>query len=154
MKKADVRDIESLEEYYGKARKIRFAEDYPVNSLDDIYKGLWRTEAGCNRMDTYFMRGAMHCEHNRLRSIDDFLRLAKKYFPELTLKEAFSYLKSKQDDLEKRKLRQTLSYCPNIRKYNYKGLIHSNYSRGIETYNLWDLNHNLSRNLRVSDLLT
>jgi len=155
MKKADVKDIQSLEEYYTKTRKIRFAEESVIESLDDIYSRLWMTKLYNreNQEATYFMRGAEHCQAYRMRSIDDFIKLSKKYFPELTLKDIFKYLKEKQDSLDTENLRQALSYCPHIRKYNFKGLVNSKYVPSIELYDLRDLNSNMPA-MKVSDLLT
>lgn len=155
MKKADVKDIQSLEEYYSKTRKIKFSDEVQINSMDDIYNKLFMVQYGSRdgQEPTYFMRGSLHCETRRHRSIDDFIKLCKKYFPETTLKDVFTFLKEKQDTLDKEGMRQALSYCSHIRKYNFKGLTSSKYAQGIENYYLNDLNDNLPA-MKVSELLT
>lgn len=155
MKKADVRDIASLEEYYAKVRKIKFADEVQIESIDDIYKNLFMTQYGSRdgQEPTYFVRGKLHCETRRHRSIDDFIKLCKRYFPDLTLKDIFQFLKEKQDTLDENGYRQALSYCSHIRKYNFKGLTVSKYAAPIQNYDLRDLNSNLEP-MRVADLLT
>ena len=154
MKKGDVRDFDSLEEYYNKVRKIKFADDVQIESLNDIYKNLFTTDRRYEMVQkpTYFVRGAQQCNAGRYRSIDDFLKISKRYFPEKTLKELFQFLKDKQEELLKDGLMQGLSYCAHIRKYNFKGLSGSRYCTPIERYRLNDLNPNVEG--LVADILT
>lgn len=156
MKKADVKDIESLEVYYNTTRKIRFAEDVEIESFEDIYNNLFNRSMYVRenlQKPTFFMRGAAHCPSGKYRSIEDFVKLCKKYFPNKTLKDIFSFLKEKQDSLDKEGFRQYLGYCPNIRKYNYRGVQpKTSYSSDIDKYNLEDLSPLV--NITVSELLT
>ena len=156
MKKGDVKDLETLEEYYSKVRKIKFDDNVQIESLDDIYNNLFSLrKVGFEQKPTYFNRGKIQCASGRYRSIDDFLKVTKKYFPEKTLKEIFQYLKEREETYQKDKLIQCLRYCGNIRKYNFSGLIPMAYSSHMEIskYKLRDLNPNL-RDQTVSDILT
>jgi hypothetical protein len=154
MNKKDVKDIETLEMYYTQVRKIKFADDVYIVSLNDIYNNLWPTKFGDrrNQQPTYFNRGKMHCEIYRARSIDDFIKLCKRYFPDVTLKNCFEFLYLKELEYDEQGYRQHFGYCPTIRKYNYRGLTSSKYTRSILTYDLHDLNPVLEK--RVSELLT
>ena len=155
MKKTDVVDLESLEKYYSKVRKIRFADEVVIESLDDIYKNLFPCEPGSRygQSDTYYSKGAHHCPRQRYRSIDDFIKLCKKYFPDTTLKTIFAFLKEKEEFYEKISIRQHLGYCPTIRKYNYRGFTSSKYTMSIVDYNLRDLNPAIP-STTVKELLT
>ncbi len=155
MKKADVKDLESLEQYYDSVRKIRLGENVVIESLEDIYNNLFikydRHDAP--RSATYYMRGGAHCNVGKYRSIEDFIKLSKQYFPDKKLKDIFKYLKEKQDKLDLNGSRQILAYCPNIRKFNYRGISGTRYNKDISTYNLSDLNPRVG-NILVSELLT
>jgi hypothetical protein len=156
MKKGDVKDLATLEEYYSKVRKIRFDDNVQIESLDDIYHNLFTLRThGFHQRPTFFSRGALQCASGRFRSIDDFIKLAKKYFPDKTLKEIFQYLKEKEETYQKDNLIQNLRYCGTIRKYNFSGLVPIRYAHhmGISGYRLRDLNPNLV-NQTVSDILT
>lgn len=155
MNKGDVKDLGTLEEYYNRVRKIKFSDEIQIESLEDIYNNLFTLQRiGKQQRPTFFTRGKLQCASGRYRSIDDFLKLVKKYFPDTTLKEAFIFLKEKEEHFKKENLRQCLRYCPNIRKYNFGGLLPIHYSNmDIETYKLKDLNPNLGETT-VLDLLT
>jgi hypothetical protein len=156
MKKSDVKDFDTLEEYYDKVRKIKFDDNVQIESLDDIYNNLFTLHrVGFSQRPTFFSRGKLQCSSGRFRSIDDFVKLVKKYFPDKTLKEIFQYLKDKEDTFKKDDLIQSFRYCGTIRKYNFSGLIPSRYSQHmeIEKYRLRDLNPNLGV-ATVADLLT
>lgn len=156
MRKDEVRDFETLDEYYTKVRKIKFADNVIIESLDDIYNSLFTLQKiGFAQKPTFFARGAVQCSTGRYRSIDDFLKLGKRYFPEKTLKELFQFLKEKEDIFKKDELIQSLRYCGHIRKYNFSGLIPMRYAAhmGIERYKLKDLNPNLG-DQTVAELLT
>lgn len=154
MKKGDVRDLDTLEEYYNKVRKIRFEDNVEINSLDDIYKSLFNSDAryGIVQKHTVFSRGALQCNAGRFRSIDDFIKVVKYYYPEKTLKEIFQYLKEQEELYQKDNLIQSLRYCGTIRKYNFSGFVPARYSQSIVSYRLRDLNPNV--NLSVAELLT
>jgi hypothetical protein len=155
MNKGDVKDLDTLEEYYNKVRKIKFNDDINIESLDDIYNNLFTLQRlGFHQKPTFYTRGKLQCMSGRYRSIDDFIKLVKKYFPDKTLKETFIYLKEKEEHFKTQNLRQCLRYCPHIRKYNFGGLLPANYpTMDITSYKLEDLNPNV-KNKTVLDLLT
>ena len=154
MKKTDVNDVETLDLYYSKGRKIRFADNIYITSLDDIYNNLYPNKFGDrrNQQPTYWMKGTIQCEIYRSRSIDDFIKLSKKYFPDVTIKNCFEFLYLKELELDEEKLRQQLAFCPNIRKYNFRGITSNKYAMSILDYRLTDLNKAVR--VKVSELLT
>jgi len=154
MKKIDVRDIETLEIYYTTTRKIKFADDVYITSLEDIYNNLFPNKPGdkTNQQPTYFNKGAIHCHIYRHRSVEDFIKLCKRYFPDVTLKNCFEFLYIKELEYDEKGFRQHLGYCPNIKKYNFRGLTSSKYANSIKDYKLKDLCPSIG--IRVSELLT
>lgn len=119
MNKSQVKTKEDLELYYSKVRKIRFKEeDLKFNSINELFARYVKRDSN----DTYYKRGSQHCSPGRNRSIDDFIVIAKNYFPNLTVKEILLEIK----DFQNEKLDigygtfnySYLGYCPNIRKNN------------------------------------
>jgi len=147
-----VQDIQSLELYYSQVRKIKFDDNVEVNDLNDIYNNLF-TLPDKENLPTYFMKGKEQCSSHRARSIDDFIKISKKYFPELTVKDIFKFLISKDEEWAKDGKMMILGYCPNIRKHNYRGIRNTScYYNTTNNYNLRDLSPML--NITVKELLT
>lgn len=119
MNKNQVKTKEDLELYYSKVRKIRFKEeDLKFNSVKELFARYVKGDSN----DTYYKKGTQHCGTGRNRSIDDFIIIAKNYFPNLTVKEILLEIK----DFQNEKVNTGygtfryayLGYCPNIRKNN------------------------------------
>ena len=79
MRKSDVNNLEQLELYYNKARKIKFNKDYKIKSIDDIRQLFF-----CDCKKTVYTRNGHHCDNNKYRSFNDFFLICKYYFPEKT----------------------------------------------------------------------
>ena len=119
MNKSQVKTKEDLELYYSKVRKIRFKEeDLKFNSINELFARYVKRDSN----DTYYKKGSQHCYAGRNRSIDDFIVIAKNYFPNLTVKEILLEIKDFQNekvDVGYGSLNYAyLGYCPNIRKNN------------------------------------
>lgn len=119
MNKSQVKTKEDLEEYYSKVRKIRFKEeDLKFNSVKQLFARYVKRDSN----DTYYKKGSQHCYAGKNRSIDDFIVIAKNYFPNLTVKEILLEIKDFQN--EKVDIgygtfnHPFLSYCHTIRKNN------------------------------------
>ena len=119
MNKSQVETKEDLELYYSKVRKIRFKEeDLKFNSVNELFARYIKRDSN----DTYYKKGTQHCSTGRNRSIDDFIVIAKNYFPNLTVKEILLEIKDFQN--EKVDIgygmfnHPILSYCHTIRKNN------------------------------------
>lgn len=119
MNKSQVETKEDLELYYSKVRKIRFKEeDLKFNSVNELFARYIKRDSN----DTYYKKGRQHCSTGRNRSIDDFIVIAKNYFPNLTVKEILLEIK----DFQNEKIdigygtfnHPILSYCHTIRKNN------------------------------------
>ena len=119
MNKSQVETKEDLELYYSKVRKIRFKEeDLKFNSIKELFARYVKRDSN----DTYYKKGRQHCYAGRNRSIDDFIVIAKNYFPNLTVKEILLEIK----DFQTEKVNTGygtfhyayLGYCYNIRKNN------------------------------------
>ena len=119
MNKSQVETKEDLELYYSKVRKIRFKEeDLKFNSVKELFARYVKRDSN----DTYYKKGTQHCNIDRYRSIDDFIVIAKNYFPNLTVKEILLEIK----DFQTEKVNTGygtfhyayLGYCHNIRKNN------------------------------------
>jgi len=144
MTRADVDDVDKMNEYYNKNRKFKFQDDVEINSLEDIYNnlfvivGLFIEER--NNLPTYYKRGALHCEGGKYRSIDDFITISKNYFPEKNVKEIITFLKEQEEKYLKVDRIQNFGYCPNIKKYNYRGFTRAGiYFPKIDNYNFNDI---------------
>lgn len=155
MRKTDVIDLQSMDTYYDQVRKFKFSDDIVIKSLDDIYNNLFMLENYKNQKPTYYIRGTIHCPQNRYRSIEDFIKLCKKYFPEEKLKTIFLFLLEKEASYLEKGLVQSFGYCPNIRKYNFRGLCRGVYyhAGNLLEYDLRDLFPNVG-NIRVKDIIT
>jgi len=119
MNKSNVKTKEDLELYYSKVRKIRFKEeDLKFNSVKDLFARYVKRDVN----DTYYKRGSLHCFSNKNRSIDDFIVIAKNYFPKLTVKDILLDIKDFQN--EKMDIGHGapkyvyISYCGTIKKNN------------------------------------
>ena len=119
MNKSQVETKEDLELYYSKVRKIRFKEEnLKFNSVNELFARYVKRDSN----DTYYKKGTQHCYAGRYRSIDDFIIIAKNYFPNLTVKEILLEIK----DFQNEKVNTGygtfhyayLGYCHNIRKNN------------------------------------
>ena len=156
MRKNEVKDFDTLDEYYTKVRKFKFADDVIIESLNDIYNNLFTlNREGFVQKPTYYVKGSLQCNSGRYRSIDDFIKVSKKYFPEKTIKELFTFLREKEEKFKEEDKIQTLRYCSTIRKYNFSGTVPIAYGARmtIMDYKLRDLNTGLKAST-VSDLLT
>lgn len=113
MRKYEVVSEEDLENYYKKVRKFKFKSFVPSDIKELIERFFSKKE------DTYFLNGKQQGYYNTNRSIDDFLIIAKHYFPEKSIKEFRKELKDflKGNGLEEGMYRHPLTTrCPNIRK--------------------------------------
>lgn len=119
MVKKDVVTKEDLERYYIECRKIRFSEDFNIESEDlfmDIFKKLFIT-----RVHTYTKTLKLQCEPDKNRSIDDFIKIVKYYIPELSVSDIVRRLckiTTNTEDLNALKdpYYPTLFKCNDIRK--------------------------------------
>ena len=119
MNKSQVETKEDLELYYSKVRKIRFKEeDLKFNSVKELFARYIKRDSN----DTYYKKGSQHCYAGRNRSIDDFIVIAKNYFPNLTVKEILLEIKDFQNEKVNTGYgtfnHPILSYCHTIRKNN------------------------------------
>jgi hypothetical protein len=115
MNKSQVENLEDLENYYSKVRKIRFKEeDLKFNSIEELFQRY----VDANKNDTYFKKGSPHCSPGRGRSIDDFLVIAKTYFPDVTIQEVLKQLKDIIPKPLSNNIFVYVSYCHTIRKNN------------------------------------
>jgi len=119
MNKSQVETKEDLELYYSKVRKIRFKEeDLKFNSVNELFARYIKRDSN----DTYYKKGKQHCSTGRNRSIDDFIVIAKNYFPNLTVKEILLEIKDFQNEKVDIGYGTSsypfLSYCCTIRKNN------------------------------------
>lgn len=125
MNKRDVITKEDLEEYYNKCRKIRFGDDVKevnYNSLKAIFDNIRNANES---LATFYIKGGHHCNRKKIRSLDDYIRLCKYYFPNCTLKDIL------QTIMDNREITYTnwmgkesdgviyLTYCNQIRKDNF-----------------------------------
>lgn len=67
-------------------------------------------------LPTVYVREGYHCDDERRRSVDDYIKLCKYYFPDVSVKDICNNM-FKLLIKEKTYLR----YCPNIRKVNFWG---------------------------------
>ena len=119
MNKSQVKTKEDLELYYSKVRKIRFKEeDLVFNSVKELFARYVKRDSN----DTYYKKGSQHCYAGRNRSIDDFIVIAKNYFPNLTVKEILLEIKDFQNEKVDTGYGSSnyayLGYCHNIKKNN------------------------------------
>jgi hypothetical protein len=119
MNKSQVKTKEDLELYYSKVRKIRFKEeDLKFNSIEELFKRFVRRDIN----DTYYKKGSLHCNMLKQRSIDDFIVIAKYYFPDITVKnilsELLTFLETPHNIGYDNMSYAYISYCSVIRKNN------------------------------------
>lgn len=114
MNKKQVITKENVEEYYSKVRKIRFKDDLKFSTLKELFSTYINVEDNV----TYYKKGSVHCYSGRHRSIDDFINIAKNYFPELKVSQIIKEL----NDLIPITFYKTsvsyVGYCSTIRKNN------------------------------------
>ena len=114
MNKSQVETKEDLELYYSKVRKIRFKEeDLKFNSINELFARYVKRDSN----DTYYKKGTQHCIPGKHRSIDDFIVIAKNYFPNLTVKEILLEIKDFQNE------KVDIGYSTN--SYPYLGYCHT-----------------------------
>ena len=112
MRKKDIKTNKDLEIYYSKCRKIKFNDKIKINNRTEILNLL------TSKYATYHIKNKQHCPSSRNRSLDDFLRLCKFYFPIHTIKENIKFFKRYVEDYD-----IYIGYCPNIKKLNMQGNI-------------------------------
>jgi hypothetical protein len=158
MKKTDVDSIEKLNEYYNKTRKMKFDNNEKIESIEDIYYTLYAqkiendvvTTAFKYAPATYYKNGTQQCVESKHRSLDDFIKICKCYFPEKPVKEFYLFLLNEEIRLRDKEQRYfCFSMCPNIRKHNIRSI--SNYvSFGLlQNYNLNSQFRNLNMTLNT-----
>lgn len=124
MRKNEVDNVEKLEQYYSKIRKIRFKDGVSIKQIKTIKRLLFNDSA-----PTFFIKGKEHCKEYKLRSVDDYFNLCKTYFPNKTLKDfAKIWLEDERKKELNNKKRILLRYCPNINRHNSGGLMLDTYS--------------------------
>lgn len=122
MNKGDVVTQQDIETYYSKCRKFRFDENQVPKSFEDLFNYLV-----VQKQPTYYVRGSEQCEKSKVRSLDDFLKIHKFYYPKVTVAEIIIML---NNHLIKSKRYLGFAYCPNIRKFNFQG--------GMSPYKIWN----------------
>ena len=128
MKKKDVKDETELDKYYNQARKIKFADDIEITTVEQV-KQLLLME----KFPTFYLRNGIHCRENKYRSIDDYFLLCKYYFPDKTIQEVSTLLIVDDYNLQKNdKNTFRLMYCRTIRKSNSAGTDDWYYGKSIE----------------------
>jgi len=158
MKKTDVDSIEKLDEYYNKTRKMKFDSNEKIESIEDIYYTLYAqkiendvvTTAFKYAPATYYKNGTQQCVESKYRSLDDFIKICKCYFPQTNVKDVFLFLLNEEERLLKEENKYfVFSRCPAIRKYNIRGLTsYAAYDR-ISKYNLRNQFTNLNMTLNT-----
>ena len=118
MKKSEVNTKEDLENYYNTCRKIKFRKDTEVpKSIRSILKRILDYQDGGSEATVYAREGH-HCHKDKSRSLDDVIKICKYYFPNHTIKQIIKSILKYQKTFEKDFY---FSYCPNIRKVNFRG---------------------------------
>ena len=157
MKKSDVKTIEEMEEYFKKCRKIKFKDDVNIESLNDVFINLFGTHGTRDHKDnsvsTFYNNGSIHCEVSnnwggkKYRSINDFLLISKKYFPEKPTTEIIKFLDSKEKEHNEDKKGFILAYCSQVRRYNIRGVGNTRYYTKFKDYNLKDIFPNIDKKI-------
>jgi hypothetical protein len=158
MKKTDVDSIEKLDEYYNKTRKMKFDSNEKIESIKDIYYTLYaqkiedddKKTAFKYAPATYYKNGAQQCVASKYRSLDDFIKICKCYFPEKPVDEFYTFLLNEEIRLKDEEEKYfCFSMCPNIRKHNIRGISsYVNYGF-IRNYNLNSQFRNLNMTLET-----
>ena len=163
MKKSDVKTIEEMEEYFKKCRKIKFKDDVNIKSLNDVFVNLFGTHGTGdykdNSVSTFYNKGSIHCEVSnnwggkKYRSINDFLLISKKYFPEKPATEIIKFLDSKEKEHNKEEGRGLMvAYCSQVRRYNIRGVGNNRYYKKLKDYNIDDIFPNLDK--KVEEIIS
>jgi hypothetical protein len=146
MIKRNVKTIEDVEIYFSKVRKIKFKEDVIIDSLDDIFRNLFglglRGMLQGEQKSTFYRENQVHCEtqnNYKYRSFDDFFKLSKNYFPEITIQESITHLLNVEKEKNKDGVYLSIGYCGNIRKSNLRSLCRYGRSSCFADYNIADL---------------
>lgn len=156
MNKKDVVDKTTLEQYYSKARKIKFndANFKPENIKDIFYRLISLKEDN----STVYSKNGFHCYSGRNRSIDDFIKLCKNYFPNVSVKEILKTLENHLNDeidegISYHKYR-IVAYCPNIKKNNFWRSSYTS-SKNVEYFKNISFNNNgfLNTQLKIKDII-
>lgn len=125
--KIKVTTKEDIEQYYSHCRKIRFADEYKPESLKEVFEIINTPDISA----TFHSRGASHCEKYRARSIDDYIKASKFYFPDKTVKEIVqgmidtfdipneTWRKLKNIEADHNTGYYNIRFCPTIRKDNF-----------------------------------
>jgi hypothetical protein len=157
MKKTDVNSIKKLDEYYNKTRKMKFDSNEKIESIEDVYYTLYAQKIEDNDVTrtvfkyapaTYYKNGTQQCVASKYRSLDDFIKICKCYFPEKPAKEFYLFLLNEEIRLIKEENKYfVFSRCPAIRKYNIRGLTSLVAFDRIGKYNLRNQFTNLNMTL-------
>lgn len=138
--KQKVFNLKQLEEYYSNCKKIRLATDKKL-TVEEIYDNLIM-----DRNSTYYSRLGNHCKPNKMRSLDDFIKVCKFYNSELTVKEIIQKLINyEKHRIKHNKLIKWLAYCPDIKKLNFRlsNLSENNYKQKLTQCGFRYLNKNV-----------
>lgn len=149
MNKSNVMNIEDMETYFNKCRKIKFEDTVEINSLDDVFTNFFGWMGTNNKddksKDTFYNTNRIHCKTqnnwggSKYRSINDFIVICKKYYPDMSVKNILKYLRSREDIHHKNGYNFSIAYCGNIRKHNIRGVTKGTYYIKLKEYNLKDL---------------
>jgi len=113
----NIEKYEDLEIYFKKRRKIKFSDDVKIESRKDV---LLKTYDPYTSFPTFYVKGSLHCDARKARSISDILLLLNYYFPDFTLRENFQYIQKFATEIPPYNDIK-IFYCRNIRKHNFHG---------------------------------
>ena len=126
MRRRDVKTEQDFEILYNKER-IKFQDYIKIRNRSDIIFELFH-----KRNATFGPRNGKHCVKDKMRSVDDYLKLCKFYYPNFTVKNNLNYIRDFVDKTKTYKgFNLKISYCPNISKHNcqqYTGFIYGHSS--------------------------
>lgn len=123
MNKNNIITKEDLEQYYKSCRKIRFNENFKPEEQADLFLEIFK-KLFMYQDATFTVRLKHQCNANKMRSIDDFIKIVKYYLPEMTVSEIFKRFKEiitipeNMESVKDRGCYPGLYYCNNIRKLN------------------------------------
>lgn len=163
MYKKDVETLEQIEEYVANPYfKIRFSD-----KTEKHYK--LKKDCRANMIyliDLMLMRklptvhavsGKPHCGQGRYRSIYDILLICKYYNQNITIKEVFEVIKKvlKQDKELGFTSLPYFSYCPDIKKWNFRGVTSAYQTAGmLRDLKKYDFKDNFPNSkIKVSDFI-
>lgn len=131
MNKKEVQTIDDLEQYYKKARKIKFDDGLKPLNIKEIYNYISVAKAEA----TYYKNGNEHCDYNRMRSIDDYIRLCQHYFPETHISEIIQLIYDNMLIPDTSGRLKVMEYCPNIRKDNFRSAYYQSRQNITDNFN-------------------